>query len=192
MTTAEQFTSATAPSAAAPSSPGSSLSSFFSGFSPAFAARLEAAKVAPRATAAPWTDFFPLQSVHAFAVPASRYLFPRIKSNISRYAGNYAFVCVPLLALFSLSSFLLFFFFVLFCVIWGYVAWYSEKPITVAGTTITIRQLTLALVSLDIILEMCLLSTNKFVILCVLIVLCLVHATFRVSQEETIDFSRPN
>ena len=162
MTSSEEFTAATSPSAPSTSTTSSGLASFFSGFSPAFAARLEAAKVAPRATAAPWSDFLPLQSVHAFAVPVSRYLFPRIKSNISRYAGNYSFLFVPLLALFSFSNLLLFVFFLLSTVLWCYVAWYSGKSLTVAGKTISIRALTLALVACLFLLKICLISTSLF------------------------------
>ena len=146
MSAAESFTASTAPSPAPSGQHGSTLSTFFSNFSPALAARLEEAKVAPRAAAAPWRDFFPLRSVHAFALPASRFLFPRVKSNIRRYAGNYAFIMAPFLFLFSFTRLPLFLVAALSLVLWGFVAWYRSNKLVVTGKTITLRTLTIVLV----------------------------------------------
>jgi len=98
---------------------------------------------------------------------------------------------VALIALLALFSFTFFILALAVLALWGYIFFWRSEPYTFLGITLSRTQVTIGLSILTAFVSYLALGNKLFVIAIIDIIFCLLHTLFRVSQEETIDFSRP-
>jgi len=140
----------------------------------------------------PWSEFFGSQNVrNAFAISHPQYIMPRLRSNIARYQWNYIALCGASVALLALFNFTFFILGLAVLALWGYIFFWRSEPFTFYGFTLSRVQITIALCIFTTLVSYLALGNKLFYIAAFDAVFCLLHSLFRVSQEETIDFSRP-
>lgn len=160
--------------------------------SPSVNERMQAFRQTQQKAMQPWREFFGTHDPRAaFGVGHPQYVVPRLRSNLARYRWNYVALCGATVALLALFSFTFFVLALAVLALWAYVFFWRAEPFVVAGVTLTRTQVTVALALLTALVSYVALGNRLFVIAAVDAVFCLLHALFRVSQEETIDFSRP-
>lgn len=170
----------------------STLQTVLGTLSPSVNERMQAFRQTQQKAMQPWREFFGAHDPRAaFGVGHPQYVVPRLRSNFARYRWNYVALCGATVALLALFSFTFFVLALAVLALWAYVFFWRAEPVAVAGVTLTRAQVTVALSVLTALVSYIALGNRLFVIAAVDLVFCLLHALFRVSQEETIDFSRP-
>jgi len=170
----------------------SALQSMLGSLSPSVNERMQAFRQTQQKVMQPWSEFFGSQNFrNAFGISHPQYILPRLRSNAARYQWNYIALCGATVALLALFSFTFFILGVALLALWGYVFFWRSEPFTFYGFTFSRTHVTIGLVILTALVSYLALGNKLFIIAICDAIFCLLHCLFRVSQEETIDFSRP-
>ena len=153
--------------------------------------KMEAFRQTQEKAMQPWSEFFGSQNPRAaFGIGHPQYIVPRVRSNLTRYKWNYVALCGATVALLALFSFTFFVLGLGVLALWAYVFFWRAEPVQLFGHALSRSQITVGLCVLTALVSYIALGQKLFVIAAIDAIFCVLHSLFRVSQEETIDFSR--
>ena len=137
----------------------------------------------------PWDKF--IGDKTKYSIPGLHYILPRLQSNFKQFRYNYLAIAVVLLFLFALLNFNFLLLVIVMGALWGYVFWWRSEPVAPFGFEIPQKIMTIALSVVTVLVFYFVLGFKLFWALIAVAVFSFIHSLLYISQEETIDFTRP-